>query len=156
MTCVPKCNPFFLNTFLVLKIAHSNKEVPLNRHELFAEAKDKEAAGEWKDAIALYEQLIKLHPLEEKAYDRIMIAYRKLKEPRKELNAIKSGIDAFEELYKKNKKTPDKKVIRISRALQKATGLLDRKGESIYRPEPIGRWLKRKAVVEKQLNKKKK
>jgi tetratricopeptide (TPR) repeat protein len=139
----------------VLKIVHSNKEVPLNRHELFADAKDKEAAGEWKEAIALYEKVIKLHPLEEKAYDRIMIAYRKLKEPRKELNAIKSGIDAFEELYKKSKKTPDKKVIQISRALQKATGLLDKKGESIYRPEPIGRWLKRKAVVEKQLKKKK-
>jgi tetratricopeptide (TPR) repeat protein len=155
MTCEPKCNPFFLNIFLVLKIVHSNKEVPLNRHELFADAKDKEAAGEWKEAIALYEKVIKLHPLEEKAYDRIMIAYRKLKEPRKELNAIKSGIDAFEELYKKSKKTPDKKVIQISRALQKATGLLDKKGESIYRPEPIGRWLKRKAVVEKQLKKKK-
>ena len=139
----------------MLKIVHSNKEVPLNRHELFADAKDKEAAGEWKEAIALYEKVIKLHPLEEKAYDRIMIAYRKLKEPRKELNAIKSGIDAFEELYKKSKKTPDKKVIQISRALQKATGLLDKKGESIYRPEPIGRWLKRKAVVEKQLKKKK-
>jgi len=127
----------------------------VNRHELFAAAKEKEAAGEWKEAIALYEKLIKLHPLEEKAYDRLMIAYRKLKEPRKELNAIKSGIDAFEELYKKSKKTPDKKVIQISRALQKATGLLDRKGESLYRPEPIGRWLKRKAVVEKQLKKKK-
>lgn len=127
----------------------------MNRHELFAAAKEKEAAGEWKEAIALYEKLIKLHPLEEKAYDRLMIAYRKLKEPRKELNAIKSGIDAFEELYKKSKKTPDKKVIQISRALQKATGLLDRKGESLYRPEPIGRWLKRKAVVEKQLKKKK-
>jgi len=127
----------------------------VNRHELFAAAKEKEAAGEWKEAIALYEKLIKLHPLEEKAYDRLMIAYRKLKEPRKELNAIKAGIDAFEELYKKSKKTPDKKVIQISRALQKATGLLDRKGESLYRPEPIGRWLKRKAVVEKQLKKKK-
>jgi len=139
----------------VLKIVHSNKELSVNRHELFADAKDKEAAGEWKEATALYEKLIKLHPLEEKAYDRLMIAYRKLKEPRKELHTIKTGIDAFEELYKKSKKTPDRKVIQISRALQKATGLLDKKGESLYRPEPIGRWLKRKAVVEKQLKKKK-
>jgi tetratricopeptide (TPR) repeat protein len=140
----------------VLKIVHSNNELPLNRHELFADAKDKEAAGEWEEAIALYEKIIKLHPLEEKAYDRLMIAYRKLKDPRKELNAIQSGINAFEELYKKSKKTPDKKVIQISKALQKATGLLNKKGESIYRPEPIGRWLKRKAVVEKQLKKKQK
>jgi tetratricopeptide (TPR) repeat protein len=139
----------------VLKIVHSNKEIPVNRHELFAAAKEKEAAGEWKEAIVLYEKLIKLHPLEEKAYDRLMIAYRKLKEPRKELNAIKTGIEAFEELYKKSRKTPDKKVIQISRALQKATGLLNGKGEALYRPEPIGRWLKRKAVVEKQLKKKK-
>jgi hypothetical protein len=139
----------------VLKIVHSNKEIPTTRSELFAVAKDKEAAGEWKDAASLYEKVIKLHPLEEKAYDRLMIAFRKIKDPKKELQAIRSGIDAFEELYKKNKKTPDKKVIRISRALEKATGLTDKKGESLYRPEPIGRWLKRKAVVEKQLKKKK-
>jgi len=71
------------------------------------------------------------------------------------LLAIKTGIDSFEELYKKSKKTPDKKVIRISKVLQKSMGLLDKKGESLYRPEPIGRWVKRKAVVEKQLKKKK-
>ena len=139
----------------MLKIVHSNKDLPVNRHELFADAKAKEAAGEWKDAAAVYEELIKLHPLEEKAYDRLMIAYRKLKEPKKELLAIKTGIDSFEELYKKSKKTPDKKVIRISKVLQKSMGLLDKKGESLYRPEPIGRWVKRKAVVEKQLKKKK-
>jgi hypothetical protein len=139
----------------VLKIVHSNKDIPTTRSELFAVAKDKEAAGEWKDAASLYEKVIKLHPLEEKAYDRLMIAFRKIKDPKKELQAIRSGIDAFEELYKKSKKTPDKKVIQISRALEKATGLTDKKGESLYRPEPIGRWLKRKAVVEKQLKKKK-
>lgn len=127
----------------------------MGRHELFTQAKEYEGSGEWKEAAALYEQVIKLHPLEEKAYDRLMIARRKLKEPKKELQIIKSAIDAFEALYKKSKKTPDKKVIQISRALQKATGLLDKKGESLYRPEPIGRWLKRKAVVEKQLKKKK-
>ena len=155
MFCVTKCNPSFLNIFPVLKIAHSNKNLPVTRHELLADAKGKEAAGEWKDVVAVYEKLIKIHPLEEKAYDRLMIAYRKLKEPRKELNVIKAGIDAFEQLYKKNKKTPDKKVIQISRALQKATGLVDKKGESLYRPEPIGRWMKRKSVVEKLIKKKK-
>ena len=139
----------------MLKIAHSNKDLPVTRQELFADAKDKEEAGEWKNAATVYEKLIKIHPLEEKAYDRLMIAYRKLKEPRKELNAIGAGIDAFEQLYKKSKKTPDKKVIQISRALQKATGLVDKKGESLYRPEPIGRWLKRKSVVEKLIKKKK-
>ena len=139
----------------MLKVVHSNKDLPVTRHELFADAKDKEAAGEWKDAAALYEKLIKIHPLEEKAYDRLMIAYRKLKDPRKELNAIKTGIEEFEQLYKKGKKTPDKKVIHISKVLQKSMGLLDKKGESLYRPEPIGRWLKRKTVVEKLLKKKK-
>ena len=139
----------------MLKIVHSNKDFPVNRHELFADAKAKEATGEWKEAAAVYEKLIKLHPLEEKAYDRLMISYRKLKEPKKELQVIKTAIDSFEELYKKNKKTPDKKVIHISKVLQKSMGLLDKKGESLYRPEPIGRWLKRKTVVEKLLKKKK-
>lgn len=150
-----KCNLYFLNTYRVLKIVHSNKDMPVSRPELFAHAKDKEVAGEWEEAAALYEKLIKLHPLEEKAYDRLMIAYRKLKDPKKEMQVIKTGIDAFDELYKKSKKTPDRKVIQISKALQKATGLLDKKGELLYRPEPIGRWLKRKTTVEKQLKKKK-
>jgi tetratricopeptide (TPR) repeat protein len=139
----------------VLKIVHSNKNLPAGKHELFDHAREKEAAGDWKEAAAVYEKLVKLHTLEERAYDRLLIAYRKLKEPRKELRAINAGIEAFEELYKKNKKTPDRKVIQISKALQKATGLLDKKGDSLYRPEPIGRWLKRKAVVEKLLKKKK-
>jgi tetratricopeptide (TPR) repeat protein len=139
----------------VLKIVHSNKDLPVSRPELFDHAKEKETAGEWKEAAAVYEKMIKLHTLEERAYDRLMIAYRKLKDPAKELKAIKAGIAAFEELYKKNKKTPDRKVIQISRALQKATGLLDKKGASLYHPEPINRWLKRKAVVEKLLKKKK-
>lgn len=129
--------------------------MPVSRHELFAKAKENERSGKWKDAAVLYEKLIKLHPLEEKAYDRLMIAWRNLKEPKKELQTIKTGIETFEQLYKKSKKNPDKKVIQISRALQKATGLLDKKGEFLYRPEPIGRWLKRKAVVEKHLKKKK-
>lgn len=139
----------------MLKIVHSNKDLPLSRHELFAHAKDREAAGEWKEASAIYEKLLGMHSLEEKAYDRLMIVYRKLKEPGKELKTIKAGIAAFEELYKRDKKTPDRKIIQISRALQKATGLLDRNGDSLYRPEPIGRWSKRKTVVEKLLKKKK-
>lgn len=139
----------------MLKIVHSNKDLPVGRYELFDYAKEKEAAGEWKEAAAVYEKLVKLHTLEERAYDRLFMAYRKLKEPQKELQALKKGIGAFEELYKKSRKTPDRKVIQISKALQKATGLLDKKGDSLYRPEPIGRWLKRKAVVEKLLKKKK-
>ena len=155
MICGQRWNPSFPNIYPVLKIIHSNKDLPVARHELFAHAKEKEAVGGWKEAAAIYEKLLRVHSLEEKAYDRLLIAYRKLKEPAKELKAIKAGIAAFEELYKKNKKTPDRKVIQISRALQKATGLLDRKGESLYRPEPIGRWVKRKAVVEKLLKNKK-
>ena len=83
---------------MIGKIVHSNNELPLNRHELFADAKDKEAAGEWEEAIALYEKVIKLHTLEEKAYDRLMIAYRKLKEPRNE-NEKNQGAENMNEEF---------------------------------------------------------
>lgn len=138
-----------------MKVVHSNKDLPVTRDELFARAKEKESAAEWAEAAALYEKLIKLNTLNEKPYDRLMIAYRKMKEPKKELNIIKQGIAVFENLYSKKHKTPDRKVIQLSRALEKATGLVDKKGVSLYQAEPLGRWNRRKGVVERMLKKQK-
>jgi hypothetical protein len=136
-----------------MRVVHSNKDLPATRDELFAKAKEKEVAGEWEQAATFYEKLIKLNTLNEKPYDRLMIVYRKLKEPKKELNIIKEGIAVFENLYSRKHKTPDKKVIQLSKVLQKATGLVDKKGNSLYEAEPLGRWKRRKRVVERILEK---
>jgi hypothetical protein len=46
-----------------------------------------------------------------------------------------------------------KKISEISSILNKAFHLVDKKGSSLYAPEPIDRWEKRKGVVEKKMGK---
>ena len=84
-----------------------------------------------------------------------MIIYRKQKDYKAELDIIDQGIKAYSDLYEKGK-SKSKKVIDISSKLAKTFGLVDKKGKSNYEPEPIGTWMKRKAVVEKRLQPKKK
>jgi hypothetical protein len=127
-----------------MKLAHQNKATGHS----YEAAKQLERNGDWEDAAKTYEGLLNLHPLNQTYYDRLMIAYRKLKLPKKELSVIKKGISQFEKLYKRPD-THNKKVARLSRALQKATGLVDEHGKSNYEPAPLGRWRKRKSKVEK-------
>lgn len=100
-------------------------------------------------------QLLKKDHLQDEAYDRLMIVYRKLKDYRKELAVIDRGIKAFENYYY-SKVSKSKKVDEISNKLAKSIGLIDKKGNSTYDPEPIDKWKKRRMVVEKRLKPKKK
>ncbi len=84
-----------------------------------------------------------------------MIMYRKLKDYKKELAVIDRGIKAFEDFYG-SKVSKSKKAAEISNKLAKSLGLIDKKGNSTYDPEPIGKWKKRRLVVEKRLKPKKK
>lgn len=77
---------------------------------------------------------------------------RKLKDYKQESKMIRAGIKTFEELNMgSRKKTP--KISELSKQLNKAIGLTDKKGKSVYKPEPIARWEKRLAIVEKRLRK---
>ena len=117
-------------------------------------AKDLEQQGELEKAAAAFEKVIKENPTNELAYDRLTIIYRKQKEFKKELAVIKKGITAFEQLYRSaTKLTVTKKIAAISRSLLKSMGLVDKKGRSLYEKEPLGRWNKRKLMVEKRLKK---
>jgi hypothetical protein len=136
-----------------MKVAHKNIDLPVTKSEIFALAKEKETASEWNEAAALYERLIKMDSLNENAYDRLMIVYRKLKDPKKELEVINSAIAAYENLYTRNQNV-SAKVKQLSKALQKATGLTDKKGSDIYQPQPLQKWNKRKLTVEKLKKKK--
>ncbi|MGN6196841.1 MAG: hypothetical protein ACTHOB_18015 [Ginsengibacter sp.] len=104
-------------------------------------------------ATDLYHQILKKDPLQTNAYDRLMILYRKEKNYKKELSTINSGIKAFEQFYKNQLGKPSRKISEISNQLNKAFHLVDKKGNSLYTPEPIDRWLKRKGVVEKKIEK---
>ena len=114
-----------------------------------AEAEDKEDISL---AIKDYESAIEANPLLEKAYDRLMILYRKDKNYKKELQLINSGIKAFESFYK-SRKSSSKKIAEISKKLNKSFGFTDKKGNAVYDPEPIARWKKRKVTVEKRIKK---
>jgi len=135
-----------------MKIVHKNKVLPASKADLTAWAISLENEDELAEAATVYEKLVKAEPLNENAWNRLMIIYRKLKENKKELNAINEGIKAFKDKYKKQK-TPGKKITQLSAALMKATGLADKKGNSTYEPEPIGRWEKRKHLILRRLKK---
>jgi hypothetical protein len=103
-------------------------------------------------AIKEYEEAIQKDPLAEKVYDRLMILYRKEKDHSKELKLINAGIKSFETFYR-SKKSRSKKIADISNKLNKSFGFTDKKGNTVYDPEPIARWKKRKITVEKRIKK---
>jgi hypothetical protein len=112
-------------------------------------AKEAEGNGNTEAAIEEYEKVLKSDPLNENAYNRLMILYRKMKAVKKELNTINTAIRAYEQFYK-SRSSKSKKIIDISSKLNKAVGLLDKKGQRIYEPEPIAGWRKRKDMLEKR------
>jgi hypothetical protein len=121
-----------------------------------AEAREAESNEDIETAIRLYEQNIKEGYPDPYAFDRLMILYRKQKQYRDELRVINRGIKVFTELNERHRKqmmaeARNKKQVReLSEALMQKVGLKDKKGKDTYLPEPIGRWMKRKQVVEKK------
>ena len=138
-----------------MKVVHSDKATQ-SVEEMLTLARQHELDDERDEAIALYLKILKRQPLNEGIYDRLMILYRKTRQAQKELDIIKSGIKAFEESHKKRTKAPKPKIAQLSAALLKATGLVDKKGKNLYAPEPLGRWERRRLVVEKKLDQPKK
>jgi tetratricopeptide (TPR) repeat protein len=123
-------------------------------HDLLADAKQAEQDEDLPEAIKLYERALKQAPTDERAYNRLMIIYRREKELKAELKVIDKGIDAFTKLYQaKSKKVVgnDKEAIRLSNALIKSLGLKDKKGNDLVEHEPIATWKKRRTVVQKKL-----
>jgi len=118
--------------------------------EYIKEAGEAEEKENISRAVKDYEEAIQKDPLAEKAYDRLMILYRKEKDYKNELRLINSGIKAFEEFYR-SRKSGSKKIAEISKKLNKSFGLTDKKGNAVYDPEPIARWKKRRGMVEKRI-----
>ena len=135
-----------------MKVAHKNSSLKTTAADWLNEAKDLERQGEPEKAAAIFEKLITRDPLNEYAYDRLMIIYRKSKNYKKEKAVIAAGIRAFEQFYKNTSKiAATKEIVSLSKALMKATGLADKKGNLLYDKEPLARWKKRKQVVDKKL-----
>ncbi len=114
-------------------------------------AEQLEQEGNLDEAAKLYEHVIRSKPLDEHPYKRLMIIYRKLRQPKDELRVIKFSISVFESKY--IKKSRSKKLTDLSTALMKSSGLVNAKGKLTVYPEPINKWMKRRELVEKKVKK---
>ena len=123
----------------------------LSIKEIISKAEEAEATKNNSLAIELYNKVIKSDNLNIYAYDRLMKIFRTLKDYKKELAIINTGIKAYEQFYKTELKGRSKKVREISQKLNKSFGLTDKKGNNLYHPQPIARWKKRKIYVEKKM-----
>jgi tetratricopeptide (TPR) repeat protein len=131
--------------------------MPVTKHytELIEEARNVEAEGELEKAASIYEQAIRQHPMDEFPYNRLMVIYRKFRQPKNEFRVINKALDVFTDYYDKKLKpyTSNTKVGQLSKALLKSvTGSAKKTSYTSY-PEPIPRWTLRKKVVEKKLDK---
>jgi tetratricopeptide (TPR) repeat protein len=102
-------------------------------------------------AVKTYEAILKKDDLNINAYNRLMILYRKQKEYKKEAALIKKAIAAYGAFYKKHQPSHSKKIISLSKALAKSTGLTGRSGKALYDPEPIAGWKKRLENLKKKM-----
>lgn len=134
-----------------MKVVHQSKD-PVTE-EWRIKATEHEVKGESAEATRAYEKLIKFNPLNSKYHDRLMILYRKWKEYKKELTIINNAIALFENNYRKRIPTFNKKITALSKALLKATGLADKKGNNSWQTTELVRWKKRKLIVLKRLHK---
>ncbi len=100
-----------------------------------------------------YEKLVRDNPLNQKAYNRLMIIYRKEKNHKKELQVINKAIREFEKFNKSIIKKKSKKITSLSKGLNKQMGLVGPQGKPVYDPEPLSTWKKRREVVLRKLGK---
>lgn len=127
---------------------------PASSIEAIQKGREAESEDRPEEAAKYYEFAVKEKIVNEFPFDRLMIIYRKLKKYKEELRIIEKGIRLFEEQYKKSSRKNSAKqqqISALSNAFLKTAGLKDKKGNLLYTPEPIGRWMKRKVVVEKKL-----
>lgn len=121
---------------------------------LHVQAREAEQAGEADTAADLYKQALKTDPLDDIAYNRLMVYHRRRKEYRKEKQLIEAAIAAHlkqahtaqADWIRRNKKTA-----RTAKALVKSLGLVDRKGAPKLETEILRKWRKRLTVVRKRL-----
>lgn len=121
--------------------------LPVQQKEL------QKASGHQEEAF-IREQLqaIKSNALNQTAYQRLMVIYRKQKQFAKELKVIEKAIHAFEaSFYSSRRKNHGKRINNLSKQINVAMKLTDKKGNRHTDPEPILSWKKRKLTVLKKL-----
>lgn len=120
-------------------------------HDLLLKAEEARKNKDNSLAIELYSEVLKIDPLQIPAYNALMKIFRQEKAYKKQLKIINSAIKVHEKYYSENSEKHSKQVKMISEKLNKSFGVVDKKGAKLYNPEPIGKWQKRKEMVNKKL-----
>ena len=124
--------------------------------ELMKQGRLVEEDGELEKAALLYEQAIRQEPLEAFPYNRLMIIYRKLRQPKDELRVIEKALAVYEHYYDEKPKkimNGNPQIAKISKALVSSLNKSAGTKNLSYYPEPIPSWTRRKNAVEKKLGK---
>jgi hypothetical protein len=113
-----------------------------------------------QEPIEKYKAEVNAAATESHPYDRLMIHFRKMKKYDEELQVIKKGIATFRTLMTKSSadilnRFGSARIKSLSNKINKQMGLVDKKGNETFLPEPLARWVKRQSVVEEKLKKKK-
>lgn len=135
---------------------YKNDESSIEKQTTLQQAAAAEKNGDLELAEELYKQEIDEKAFNASVYTRLMIVYRKQKKYKEELQLINKALQHFKE-YNNNlsaHKLSNAAIKKLSKSLNKSLGLIDKKGNALYEPEPIPTWKKRKATVEKKLKKK--
>lgn len=138
-----------------MKLVHKNLAGNDGPDDMLSKAKQLEKQGDFEEAIAVYEKIIKKNPVNEYVYNRLMIIHRKNKKYKKEKAVIDAAIKAFQQLYSKSLRlSPTSKVKALSKQILKATGLADKTtGKLLYEREPLYRWNKRRELLLRKIKK---
>jgi hypothetical protein len=124
-------------------------EESANGNSLHVQARQAEQAGKTSAAICLYKQLV-ARSYNEYAFNRLMILYRKGKQYAQEIATARRAIRALQQHLSHRRKRLSGKAAHTSKALLRSLGLTDRKGNSLYQPDPMPRWIKRITTAEKK------
>ena len=126
--------------------AVKNDDVP----ETFLGARQLEQRASYKEAVTLYEKLLKRSANDLKIHTRLIILYRKLKNHSKEISTINNAIKIHEQRYAPKKL--NKKVSLVSKKLNILLGHTDKKGKRLLLPVEIEKLQNRKALLQKKLS----
>lgn len=126
-----------------------DKEPPI--HDLLLKAEEARKNKDSSIATGLYNEILKIDPLQIPAYNALMKIFRQEKAYKKEMKIINAAIKVYDKYYNDNSGKYLKQVKMISEKLNKSFGFVDKQGAKLYYPEPIGKWQKRKEIVNKKL-----
>lgn len=127
--------------------------------ELHRLAKQAEQDSDVKQAIDYYQRSLKLDPMDDVAYHRLMVLYRREKEYRKELTVIDAAIKAHLDDSQRSRRewlNQNKKQARLAKQLMTSLGLLDQKGKETLESSQVSTWKKRREVVTSRIKSSKK